>query len=222
MHSFDHHDATECCCPTTSIDFLGADAVQLQDSYTVANGGSFNYLGGALDSATGKISVAGMLELDGPQKSTLGVLHAAIDSDGGGWRWDTMTHAGPVYTSVDFQPLYPQLTYAMDGSLHILATVNSDAPCPSSTRPGHINMGAMYRQLRYYVGYCNDTANHNWTYLEAWRDLTPDAAEHPQINGDPCLLHSERFPHVSKPNNLQVLFGRLQFSLDKVPCDYTN
>lgn len=162
------------------------------------DGGCFNYLGGAMDSATGRITVAGMLELAGPGKSTLGVLHATLNSDGTGWAWGTMLHAGPVYHSVDFQPLYPQLTYA-NGSLHILATINSDAPCSSSTRPGHVNMGAMYRQLRYYIGHRN--SSHDWTFTEAWRDLAPDAAEHPQVNGDPCLLHSERFPHVSKSND---------------------
>ena len=107
-----------------------------------------------------------MLELNGPKKSTLGVLHAAIDQNNAGkWKWGVMTHAGPIYTSVDFQPLYPQLSHAADGSLHILATLNSDAPCPSSTRPGHINMGAMYRQLRYYVG-AFDATNSSWRFTE--------------------------------------------------------
>ena len=43
----------------------------------MAAGASFNYLGGAMSSVTGGITVAGMLELDGPGKSALGVLHAA-------------------------------------------------------------------------------------------------------------------------------------------------
>ncbi len=173
--------------------------LQLQARYSVTAGASFNYLGGAMNSQTGGIAVAGMLELDGPRKSTLGVLHASIKQDGSGWEWGTMMHAGPVYGSVDFQPLYPQVAFAEDGSLHILTTINSDAPCPSSNRPGHVNMGAMYRQLRYYIGTFNASAGpHVWTFAEVWRDLAPDAAEHPDVNGDPCLLYSERFPHVSK------------------------
>ena len=89
--------------------------------------------------------------------------------------------------------------------MHILAAINSDAPCPTSTRPGHVNMGAMYRQLRYYVGHCSPAAQGNWTFSEAWRDLTPDAAERQLVNGDPCLLYSERFPHVRNPNSTRLL-----------------
>ena len=88
-----------------------------------------------------------------------------------------------TYESVDFQPLYPQLTHTKKaGGLVILATLNSDAPCPSSTRPGHINMGAMYRQLRLYRGVRSNGA---WNVTELWRDLAPDAAAHPSVNGDP-------------------------------------
>ena len=67
-------------------------------------------------------------------------------------------------------------------------------------------MGAMYRQLRYYVGHSSPAAEANWTFSEEWRDLTPDAAEHPLVNGDPCLMYSERFPHVSKPSNIRFLW----------------
>ena len=76
----------------------------------MAAGASFNYLGGAMSSVTGGITVAGMLELDGPGKSALGVLHASLSRDGSGWKWGAMLHAGPVYSSVDFQPLYPQVS----------------------------------------------------------------------------------------------------------------
>lgn len=49
-------------------------------------------------------------------------------------------------------------------------------------------------QLRYYVG-TFVAKNQSWTYSELWRDLAPDAALNPSVNGDPCLLYSERFPH---------------------------
>jgi len=159
-----------------------------EDAFAVPTG-SLNYLGGAMDSQGG-ITVSGMLELAGPAKSTLGVVHATLR--GGRWSWGALSHAGPIYESVDFQPLYPQLTHTKAGGLVILVTLNSDAPCPSSTRPGHINMGAMYRQLRLYRGVRSNGA---WNFTELWRDLAPDAAAHPSVNGDPCLLYSERFPH---------------------------
>lgn len=120
-----------------------------EDAFAVPTG-SLNYLGGAMD-RNGGITIAGWLDLDGPSKSTLGVLHATLQP-GGQWRFGELSHAGPIFESADFQPLYPQLTHTKMGDLFILTTLNSDARCPSSTRPGHINMGAMYRQLRLYRG----------------------------------------------------------------------
>ena len=201
--SFTHH-AADMASPA------GGDQWKLEGLLSDFEG-SFNYLGGAMDQHGG-ITVAGYHQI-GNTHSTLGVAHAAFSSSQQAWSWGALQSAGPTYTDLFFQPLYPQVVHTADGGVHMFATLNSDAPCANSSRPGHVNMGAMYRQLRYYEGRppaalqaaAQSVENSSprtmasccarWTWTEIWRDMTPDARSSPATNGNACDTYSERFPH---------------------------
>ena len=137
--------------------------------------GSFNYLGGAMDSK-GAIYIAG-LGLSNKNVSSLDLVRISYPYD----VWDSKQTIREF--SRKQTPLYPHVQVRNSGEVEIMATLHNSIVCDED---GEF-YSESYKAIAVFKGFYGQMFN------QVWKDSASDVSEQ-QIGGDSCLYHNQRFP----------------------------